>query len=92
MEIDLEDRPERFQVLKIEGTVRLSTERIETETLAPNWINDTTLTQDIGDRWLVEQRSLLLEVPSALVPETWNVLANPKHAEATLLQIMATYE
>ena len=92
MEIDLEDRPERFQVLKIEGTVRLSTERIETETLAPNWINDTTLTQDIGDRWLVEQRSLLLEVPSALVPETWNVLVNPKHAEATLLQIMATYK
>jgi RES domain-containing protein len=92
MEIDPEDRPVRFQVLKIEGTDTLSIERIETETLAPNWIDDTTLTQNIGDRWLVEQRSLLLEVPSALVPETWNVLVNPKHAEAALLQVMAAYE
>jgi RES domain-containing protein len=92
MEIDSEDRPERFQVLKIEGPDTLSKERIEPGALAANWAEDTASTQSAGDRWLSERRSLLLEVPSALVPETWNVLVNPLHPEANLLRITRTYE
>jgi len=46
---------------------------------------------NLGDGWLAPQ-SLLLEVPSVLVPETWNVLVNPQHGEATLLRITGTYE
>jgi RES domain-containing protein len=92
MEIDSEDRPERFQVLRIEGPDTLSIEKIEAGGLAPNWVEDVTSTQGIGDRWLSEVRSLLLQVPSALVPETWNVLVNPQHVEANLLKITMTYE
>jgi RES domain-containing protein len=92
MEIDSEDRPERFQVLRIEGPDTLSIEKIEAGGLAPNWVEDVTSTQGIGDRWLSEVRSLLLQVPSALVPETWNVLVNPQHDEANLLKITMTYE
>jgi RES domain-containing protein len=92
MEIDSEDRPERFQVLRIEGPDTLSIEKIEAGGLAPNWAEDVTSTQGIGDRWLSEVRSLLLQVPSALVPETWNVLVNPQHDEANLLKITMTYE
>jgi len=33
----------------------------------------------LGDRWLDEQKSLLLRVPSAIVPEEFNVLLNPLH-------------
>lgn len=92
MEIDSEDRPERFQILKIEGGDALSLDRIAAATLPPNWANDSSATQNIGDRWLAERRSLLLEVPSVLVPETWNVLVNPQHPEAFLLKITATYQ
>ena len=92
MEIDSEDRPERFQVLRIEGPDTLSIEKIEAGGLAPTWAEDVTSTQGIGDRWLSEVRSLLLQVPSALVPETWNVLVNPQHVEANLLKITMTYE
>ena len=90
MEIDAEDRPERFHVLKIEGPDSLSLEKIDVDSLAR--AKDWNATQAIGDRWLSERRSLLLQVPSALVPETWNVLMNPQHAEANLLKITATYE
>jgi RES domain-containing protein len=92
IEIDSEDRPERFQVLKIEGPDTLSLERIEANALPADWANDLTVTQSVGDRWLSEERSLLLEVPSVLVPETWNVLVNPQHSEIKLLKIAMQYE
>jgi RES domain-containing protein len=92
IEIDSEDRPERFQVLRMEGPDSLSIEKVEAGSLSANWADDMSITQTIGDRWLGEGRSLLLQVPSVLVPETWNVLVNPQHAEANLLKITATYE
>ncbi len=92
MEIDSEDRPERFRVLRIEGPDSISIEKIEVDSLSPKWVEDVNATQAIGDRWLSESRSLLLQVPSVLVPETWNVLLNPQHTEANLLKITATYE
>ncbi len=36
-----------------------------------------------GDAWLSEGRTPLLEVPSAIVPESTNLLLNPVHPEAT---------
>jgi RES domain-containing protein len=92
IEIDSEDRPERFQVLRIEGSDTLSIQKIEAGALSLDWAENITFTQSIGDRWLSEGRSLLLQVPSVLVPETWNVLVNPQHAEAKLLEITMTYE
>jgi RES domain-containing protein len=92
MEIDSEDRPERFQVLRVEGPESLSIEKVEADSLSPNWADDLSTTQAIGGRWLTEARSLLLQVPSVLVPETWNVLVNPQHVEANLLKITAMYE
>ncbi len=36
--------------------------------------------QAIGDRWAAESRSLVLRVPSAIVPSAANYLINPAHA------------
>jgi RES domain-containing protein len=92
IEIDVEDRPDRFQVLKIEGPDTLSRERIEASRLPADWAHDMSVSQSIGDRWLSGERSLLLEVPSVLVPETWNVLVNPQHSEFKLLKIAMQYD
>jgi RES domain-containing protein len=92
IEIDSEDRPERFQVLRIEGPDSLSMEKVEARSLSPDWAVDMSITQSIGDRWLRGGRGLLLQVPSVLVPETWNMLVNPQHAEANRLKVTATYE
>jgi len=35
--------------------------------------------QAIGDRWVAEGRSLILRVPSALIPDASNFLINPSH-------------
>jgi RES domain-containing protein len=91
IEIDAEDRPEFFHLLQVAGPERISRERLKTG-LPEGWERDLAHTQSVGDQWLSEQRSLLLEVPSVLVPETWNVLINPLHREARLLKITKVYD
>lgn len=41
-----------------------------------------------GDRWLAERRTPVLEVPSAIVPESANRLLNPAHPEAAGARIV----
>ena len=92
IEIDPEDRPERVQIMKIEGPDSLSNERIKATELAPDWLTNWNVTQETGDVWLSSRRTLLLEVPCVLAPETWNVLLNPLHPRASQLKIIDVYE
>jgi RES domain-containing protein len=47
--------------------------------LPKNWQSDIDYCRDIGDSFLASGRSLLLSVPSAIVPEETNILINPRH-------------
>ncbi len=42
-----------------------------------------------GDVWLAEARTPLLSVPSAIVPESRNLLLNPRHADAPRARVVA---
>jgi RES domain-containing protein len=42
--------------------------------------------QQVGDGWASSHQSLAMQVPSALVDETCNLLLNPAHVDAPLLQ------
>lgn len=57
--------------------------------LAPGWRDNQVLTRDWGDRWLRENRTALLRVPSAIVPFAVNWLLNPAHADAAHARIAA---
>jgi RES domain-containing protein len=39
------------------------------------------VSRDFGSQWAADNKSLLLEVPSIVVAEEFNVLINPKHAD-----------
>lgn len=39
-----------------------------------------TASRAFGDRWLGEQTSVVLCVPSVVVPESWNYVINPSHS------------
>ncbi len=43
------------------------------------WSDDFEPLCALGDRWIQEQSSLALEVPSAALRMEWNVLLNPLH-------------
>lgn len=36
----------------------------------------------VGDQWATDRDSVLMMVPSVIVPEEWNILINPGHGEA----------
>lgn len=48
-------------------------------TPAKNWQTDIDYCRYIGDTFLASRGSLLLKVPSAIIPGEYNVLINPSH-------------
>ena len=47
-----------------------------------DWSVGSAASQCIGDDWLARGASLLLRVPSVVVPVGWNYLLNPAHPDA----------
>lgn len=81
-EIDLQDLPRRYRLLKLEAPDDLAAGRVSRSDLPEDWVERTDVTRAIGDAWLTAGRSPMLVVPSALVAETFNVLLNPAHDDA----------
>jgi RES domain-containing protein len=86
--LDLDDMPERFQLLTIEAAAGAKSASLDPASLPRSWKRNLNATRAAGDRWLAEGRSLLLRVPSALVPEAFNVLINPLHPHISKLKIV----
>ena len=56
--------------------------------LRQQWWDDTDYTRFIGDSFLMAKKSLLLKVPSAIIPEEHNVLINPLHPDMKKVKII----
>lgn len=86
--LDLEDIPATFQLLTIDVSGQPQTEVISPGTLPEDWTSNLAVTRAAGDAWLRTGRSLLLRVPSVLVPDAFNILINPAHPDASALSIL----
>ena len=42
---------------------------------------------ELGSNWAESQNSLLFRVPSAVVPQEWNILVNPRHEAIKQIKI-----
>lgn len=49
----------------------------------------TSLLADIGTSWLKGKSSLALKVPSAILPQEFNVLINPAHSQAAEIKLLS---
>ncbi|HEX3034889.1 MAG TPA: RES domain-containing protein [Thermodesulfobacteriota bacterium] len=78
-------------LVSIEVTVPPSVliERVKISSLPKNWraYPAPEHLREIGSAWAMGKRSLLLEVPSVVVPQERNYLVNPQHPEFTKLKI-----
>lgn len=92
LEVDLHDLPERYRLLKFDAPDDLRVDRLEIDTLPKDWRDRADLTRAAGDAWLTTGATALLRVPSAIVPETSNVLLNPAHADASRITIASASE
>lgn len=80
LEIDAEDIPDNLRLLRIETANDVHIEQIAN--LPDQWEERIEYTRALGDTWLAENHSLLLQVPSAIMPHTANFLFNPLHPQA----------
>lgn len=65
------------------------TEDIMIVSVKQNWLKDIEYTRYIGDSFLTAKKSLLLKVPSAIIPEEYNILINPLHKDIRKIKIKA---
>jgi RES domain-containing protein len=80
------DVPPEYTLLKIEcPDPEVSV--IKLEDLSQDWRTRLEATRDLGTAWLRKKEGVLLQVPSAIVPETANFLFNPMHIDAAKFRI-----
>jgi RES domain-containing protein len=92
LELDLNNLPRKYKLLKSEAPDDISIRRITKADLPKNWVEDVIVTRTIGDEWLASNETALLRVPSAIAPESFNVLLNPMHREAARVVVVAYRE
>ncbi len=81
LEIDREDLPQDYRLLRIDIPDDVSREEVRQEDLPADWRERPAVTRGIGDTWLREGRSAVLAVPCAIIRER-NLLLNPAHPDA----------
>lgn len=64
-------------------------EELNLKKLKAGWEHDLAQTRAIGDKWLLAERSLALVVPSAVLPDSRNILLNPQHPGAVRLRVVS---
>jgi RES domain-containing protein len=91
-EIDIQDLPVRYRLLKIEAPDDVQVENVAVDGLPTGWPERTEVTRGLGDGWISKGSRALLSVPSAIVPETFNVLLNPAQQDAKRIVIVQAGE
>lgn len=81
-----------FNILTIECPPSIKIKTIHLKDLPANWVDfdQMTITQRIGEKWVKENVSAILQVPSSIVSEEVNYLINPKHPDFKLIKIVKT--
>jgi RES domain-containing protein len=54
--------------------------------------SEPEITRELGNKWLRERASVLLKVPSAIVPQTSNYIFNPLHPDAAKFDITQVFQ
>jgi RES domain-containing protein len=88
LELDPNYLPRHYKLLKAEAPDNLSFRNITRQDLPDDWVNDAVATRTLGDGWLASLATALLRVPSAIVPESFNVLLNPLHPDAAKVVVV----
>ena len=89
LEIDKEDVPLRYQLMKVNAEDDIPFETVMPDSLPNTWRDEEEITRRIGTEWLKDGKTALLQVPSAIMPETWNWLLNPRHEDAKRVRIVS---
>lgn len=83
-------RPEGRSLVTVEVPDNASVMTLEPDVLPKNWrafpYRDELA--DMAERWMAEEKTWLLRIPSAPCPAEFNYLLNPAHREHSSLRIV----
>lgn len=84
--------PKDYHLVTIELPDDVSVGVVEEKVLPVTWKSfpHANVTQEIGDRYVIDGQHLILKVPSATVQGTFNYLANPRHPDFNRIRIVKT--
>ena len=80
--------PSTFRLLRVAVPEIVSFQQVGVDVLSPDWRTEPALTRQIGDHWLDQSSTALLQVPSVIVPLGKNFLLNPAHPDAAKVAII----
>lgn len=90
--IDIEDVPSDLVAMEIALPDDVSIEEVDPAALPSDWRGtpDHQACVRAGNAWVAEGDSLLLRVPSAIIPTETNLLLNPGHSEARTARVIGS--
>jgi RES domain-containing protein len=89
LELDAARLPRSYTLLKVEAPDDIPMMRVELASLPQGWRTDPAISRARGDDWLAAGESALLEVPSAILPDSFNLLLNPNHPGAARIRVVS---
>ncbi len=85
-----EDLPTDRFFVEIDIPDHLAYAAVPQRSLPPNWLESPPLreTQFLGDQFVADAKTVILRVPSSIVPMEYNYLINPLHADAGQIRVV----
>jgi RES domain-containing protein len=91
LEMLVRDEPLRARYVLIPAEIPsgLTVETIDSKDLSASWREPKGLDtlKEIGSKWVTDRKSVVLIIPSAIVPEERNYLLNPLHSDFTKIRV-----
>ena len=83
-----------FKIMFIQIPDSLSITNINLKSLPNGWrdFRDYSFCQTIGNRWYDDDKTPLLRVPSAVLPEAFNIVINSNHEDFKKIKLLDTTE
>jgi RES domain-containing protein len=81
----------RHRFIKLEIPDEISCDSVDRAQLPTDWSRRVSVTRAWGDRWIREGHAAVLTVRSVLVLETYNLIINPRHADATRIKRLTSF-
>lgn len=77
--VDREDVPKNLSLVEIE-VPNHSILKLTAKNLPTNWL-EQQISQGIGTQMLSENKYLIIQIPSIIIPKEFNFLINPNHSD-----------
>jgi RES domain-containing protein len=89
--LSIADLPPDLVSIKFNIPDRLSQTEINVKDLPANWRAYPAIEElkDAGDEWVASKSTAILSVPSVVIPHERNLIINPAHAQARLINVLA---